>query len=327
MIQRETLRRIIHFGCIFIFALLFTSPAHAAISDIPANGMAFIGEEGLDVTACGIASGDTIGWFAPGSSPATGSPTATMIVSDATSFYVSPQTFQERTGSWYNIGTGNPAFSVADPYLEVRVYDLDYGVRDRTGLWVPMDFELQFRIVTNLDAMAERTGVTGAPIEIRVTREGGIEYSSLVNKAGVLTSLLFNVGNSPFLTGRVWYPESGYSRGVYEFYAFCNANQMKDNYNVVGKTITPRSETVSLSRTTPTTPTPAPTQTPIPTPKPTIVVTPPPTTAATPTQEPTPVATQEPTATPIPEPTPAPLALATTLGALALITRLRLRNK
>lgn len=324
MTQREVLRGIAHIGCIVILALLFITPVQAAISDIPAGGTVFIGEEGLDITACGIADGDTIGWFAPGSSPATGSPTETMIISDATSFFVSPGAFQGRTGTWYNIGTGNPAFTVSDPYLEVRVYDLDYGVIDRTGLWVPMDFELQFRITTNLDAMAQRAGVTGAPVEIRVTEQGGIEYSSLVNKAGVLTPLLFTVGNSPFLTGAVWYPESGYSRGIYEFYAFCNANNMNDNYNVVGKTITPRRETVSLSRTTTTTP--APTQTPAPTPKPTVVATPSPT-VATPTPDPTPVATQEPVATPIPEPTAAPLALATSLGALAVITHLRLRNK
>lgn len=324
MIQREILRRIIHFGCIFILALFFITPAHAAISDIPAGGTVFIGEEGLDITACGVADGDTLGWFAAGGSPTTGSPTITIQVSDATSFYVAPQTFQGKTGTWYNMGTNSPAIIVADPNLGIRVYDVDYGQIDRTGLWVPMDFELQFRIETNLHAMAVRPGVAGAPIEVRVNQKDGIEYSTLTNRAGVATPLLFAVDRNPYMTGPVWYPDAGYSRGVYDFYAFCNANNMKDNYNVVGKTITPLSETVSLSKTTTTTP--ASTQTPIPTPKPTTLATPFPT-VATPTPAPTPVATQESTATPIPEPTAAPLALATSLGALALITRLHLRNK
>ncbi len=250
----------------------------------------------------------------------------TIQVTDATSFYVAPQTFKGKTGTWYDMGTNSPAIIVADPNLSIRVYDVGYGQIDRTGLWVPMDFELQFRIETNLHAMTVRPGVAGAPIEVRVNQKDGIEYSTLTNRAGVATPLLFAVDRNPYMTGPVWYPDAGYSRGVYDFYAFCNANNMKDNYNVVGKTITPLSETVSLSRTTTTTP--APTQTPVPTPKPTIPVTPPPTVATPePTPEPTPVATQEPAETPIPEPTPAPLALATTLGALAVITRLRLRNK
>ncbi len=324
MTQGEVLRGIAHIGCIVILTLLFITPVQAAISDIPAGGTVFIGEEGLDITACGIASGDTIGWFAPGSSPATGSPGITIQVSDATAFYVAPQTFQGRTGTWYNMRTNSPAIIVADPNLSIRVYDVGYGQIDRTGLWVPMDFELQFRIETNLHAMAVRPGVAGAPIEVRVNQKDGIEYSTLTNRAGVATPLLFAVDRNPYMTGPIWYPDAGYSRGAYEFYAFCNANNMNDNYNVVGKTITPRSETVSLSRTTTTTP--APMQTPTPTPKPTVVATPSPT-VVTPTPDPTPVATEEPAATPIPDPTAAPLALATSLGAVAVIAHLRQRNK
>lgn len=309
-------KQVVITGLACILVMLLITPATAAISDIPAGGTVFIGEEGLDITACGVADGDTLGWFAPGRSPATGDPDATVVVSDATSFFVSPQIFSNRIGVWYNLATGSSAFMVADPFLLIRVFDVDYGAIDRTGLWVPMDFELQFRITTNLDAMAQRPGVTGAPIEVRVTGEEGVEYSALRNRAGVSTPLLFDVDRSPFMTGGIWYPDAGYSRGVYDFYAFCDANNMKDNYHVVGKTITPRDESVSLSRTT----TPIITTPPV-TPVPTTPPTPEPTTPpATPTPVETPP-TPPVTDTPVPTPTPEPASMAPliALAALAMV--------
>jgi hypothetical protein len=77
-------------GGICLLAILFITPVHAAISDIPAGGTVFIGEEGLDITACGVGTGDTLGWFPAGATPATGNPGMTIQVSDATSFYVEP---------------------------------------------------------------------------------------------------------------------------------------------------------------------------------------------------------------------------------------------
>ncbi|MBR1369175.1 hypothetical protein RJ53_06580 [Methanocalculus chunghsingensis] len=317
----RTYTQVIITGLACILAMLLISPAAAAISDIPAGGTVFIGEEGVDITACGVADGDTLGWFAAGRSPATGDPDTTVVVSDATSFFVSPQIFSDRIGVWYNLATGNPAFMVADPFLQIRVFDVDYGAIDRTGLWVPMDFELQFRITTNLDAMAQRPGVTGAPIEVRVTGEEGVEYSALSNRAGVSTPLIFAVDRSPFMTGGIWYPDAGYSRGVYDFYAFCDANNMKDNYHVVGKTITARDESVSLSRTTiPTITTP-----PV-TPLPTAPPTPEPTTLpATPTPAETPPVTETPVV-PTPTPEPAPASALIALVALTLVICLLIRK-
>jgi len=307
-------------GLACILALLLITPATAAISDIPAGGTVFIGEEGVDITACGVADGDTLGWFAAGRSPATGDPDTTVVVSDATSFFVSPQIFSDRIGVWYNLATGAQAFMVADPFIQIRVFDVDYGAIDRTGLWVPMDFELQFRITTNLDAMGQRPGVAGAPVEVRVTGEDGIMYSTLRNRAGVSTPLIFDVDRSPFMTGGIWYPDAGYSRGAYDFYAFCDANNMKDNYHVVGKTITARDESISLSRTT----TPTITTPPV-TPAPTTPATPTPT---TPPVTPTPVETPPVTETPVPTPTPepAPVSALIALAALSVVTCLWIRK-
>ncbi|WP_255333240.1 DUF3821 domain-containing protein [Methanocalculus taiwanensis] len=321
--NREIIRYWAIIWGICFLAFLQINPAMAAITDIPAGGTVFIGEEALNITACGVNDGDTLGWFTAGGIPATGNPTATIQVSDASSFYVAPQTFQGKTGTWYSMRTGNPAIMVADPNLSIRIYDVGYGQIDRTGLWVPMDFELQFRIETNLHAMALRPGVSGAPIEVRVNQQDGIEYSSLTNRAGVATPLFFAVDTNPYMTGSIWYPDAGYSRGEYDFYAFCNANRMKDNYEISGRTVTPKSGTIALSRTT----TPTPTSPPVTViPRTDSPVTPP-TVETTKTPEPTPISTPEPTKLPTPEPTPAPLAFATSLGALAVITHLRLRNK
>lgn len=312
-------------GFVCILFILLITPVYAAIHEIPAGGTVFIGEEGLDITACGVISGDTLGWFEGGRSPATDNPVTTTVVSDAMSFYISPQTFAGRTGTWYNIGSGTPAFMVAEPALGVRIYDVAYGERDRSGLWVPMDYELQFRIETNLDVMSQRPGVAGAPIEIRVTRQDGVEYSSLKNRAGVTRPLLFTVDRNPTMTGPIWYPDAGYSRGTYDFYAFCNANNMKDNYEIVGKTITERSETISLSRET----TPTPTISSVP-----VTQTPPPTTHPAipiPTTPPTEIPTVVPTETMVqtvpPTTEAAPLFAITAVGALVLITLFRMRKE
>lgn len=310
-------------GFICILFILLITPVYAAIHEIPAGGTVFIGEERLDITACGVVSGDTLGWFEGGRSPATDNPVITTTVSDAASFYISPQTFTGRTGTWYIIGSGTPAFMVAEPTLGVRIYDVAYGGRDRTGLWVPMDYELQFRIETNLNVMSQRPGVAGAPIEIRVTRQDGVEYSSLTNRAGASTPLLFAVDRNPYMTGPVWHPDAGYSRGVYDFYAFCNANGMKDNYEIVGKTITERSETISLSRETTPTPTqtiPEVTPTTSPTPEPTIL---PVTTIQTGIPATQPIETPDRTAPPTTQATPSVAITAVAACALGILLRMR----
>ena len=98
---------------------------------------------------------------------------------------------------------------------------------------------LGFRIETNLDAMAQRPGVAGAPITIHVRDPTGAEFTSLVN-GGVTTSLVnIPVNASVYETGPIWATDtSQYRAGSYEVWADCNANGMKDNYNQVGKTTT-----------------------------------------------------------------------------------------
>ncbi|HIH03434.1 MAG TPA: DUF3821 domain-containing protein, partial [Methanoregulaceae archaeon] len=68
----------------------------------------FLGENGLDITATGVAAGDTLGWFQAGADVATSSPDDTLIVSNPASFYVQPGT---RTGAWYDM-TRNRAVAI-----------------------------------------------------------------------------------------------------------------------------------------------------------------------------------------------------------------------
>jgi hypothetical protein len=130
-------------------------------------------------------------------------------------------------------------FSVADPDLDIRVEDATLGY-DATDGWVPVDDEVQFRITTNLYQIAQRPGVSAVPIRIYVRSPDGATLSALINKAGTTTSLLeIPVTSTPHTTGPIW--DTGrrdtYPMGTYTVWAECNVNSMKDNYPVLGKTI------------------------------------------------------------------------------------------
>jgi hypothetical protein len=82
----------------------------------------FLGEEGLDITATGVMSGDQIGWWAPGSSR-TAEPNELVTISSAESFYVSPSLFAGKEGLWYKWPEGTLVFHVKKPQIAIRVYD------------------------------------------------------------------------------------------------------------------------------------------------------------------------------------------------------------
>lgn len=224
----------------------FIPPVSATIKQIPVGGTVFIGEQGLDVTASTGAASSSIGWWASGAAIATSSPDDTYAISDPTNFYVSPSVFGSRTGVWYTLPGKTVAFYVNDPNLAIRVEDTTLSV-DVTNQWVPIDDEIRFRIDTNLVPISERTGAgAGTPITIKVQAPSGGVYSSLVNKAGTITSLVdIPVPNTPYYTASIWdtSQKAGYSPGTYSIWAECNVNSMKDNYGQTGKTI---SQTVTV---------------------------------------------------------------------------------
>jgi hypothetical protein len=238
--------------------LLLTLPAGAMavapISTIAPGNTVFLGEEGLDITAA-LGGYDRIGWWASAANLYTSAPSYTMTVSNPSAFSVSPSEFSGRLGPWYRInpsgvncppaGCDSPSsvvFTVADPNLDIRVDDATVGVDATANGWITTGDEVSFRITTNLYQITQRPGVSAVPIWIGVESPDGATYSSLINAAGISTSLMdVPVSSSPYSTGPIW--DTGrpdlYPYGTYAVWAECNVNNMKDNYPVSGKTYTP----------------------------------------------------------------------------------------
>jgi len=287
-------------GCIAVLAcILMVLPAAGALNTIPPGGTVFIGEQGLDVTATGVTSGSNIAWYGPGGS-VSDVPQATVSVPDASSLYIIPATFQGKTGPWFTQPANNLAFYVNDPTIGIRVIDYTAGFTlSPSAYWLPVGDTAGFRIDTNLYTMANRPGVSGAPITIKLNGPGGVQYSTVDG----YSLMNIPVSISPFETGGVWSTGSSlYARGDYTATAECNANSMKDNYDVVGRTVSePASFLLSVtnplitSSITPTTVTTVPTT--IPTTIPTTVPT---------TAPPTTITTAPTTAPPTSVPTTAP---------------------
>jgi hypothetical protein len=223
---------------LLLLGLLFLIfPAIALINTIPTGGTVFIGEQGLDITGPTGVSPSEIGWWASGADITTTSPDYKYSVSDPTKFYVSPSEFGTHTGSWYALPAKTLAFNVVDPKLEIRIEDTTVGV-DVTGKWVPTDDNIRFRIDTNLIPIAQRTG--SVPITIKVQDPSGGIYTSLLNSAGVPTSIVdIAVAATPYYTDSIWSTSqrTTYSPGTYIIWAECNVNSMNDNYNLAGKTV------------------------------------------------------------------------------------------
>lgn len=209
-------------------------PASAALNTIPLGGTAFIGEEGLDISPAGVTTGSTIAWFG-NANVQTGAPATTYTVDDAGNYYIAPASFSGKTGPWYTFPGRKIAFYVEEPSLTLQIYDesLDFQVVGTTR-WVPKGDSIGFRIVSNLYQMKNRPGVAGAPVTIRIRSPDGAEYSSVSGNSLVDIP----VGTSPYSTGPVWNTGS-YPSGTYSVWAECNANSMKDNYDLPGKTTTP----------------------------------------------------------------------------------------
>jgi hypothetical protein len=317
-------------GCIAVLTcILMALPAAGALNTIPGGGTVFIGEQGLDITATGVASGSNIAWYGPGGS-VSNVPQATVSVDDASSFYVIPATFQGKTGPWFTQPGNNLAFYVNDPTIEIRVIDYTAGFTlSPSAYWLPVGDTAGFRIDTNLYTMANRDGVSGAPVTIKLIGPGGVQYSTVDG----YSLMNIPVSSSPFNTGAVWATgSSNYARGDYTATAECNANSMKDNYNVVGKTISdPAAFLLSVtnplitSSLTPTTVTTVPST--VATTGPTTVPTTAPLTTIT-TMPSTAPPTSKPTSAPATLPTTAPgfgfclAGIAAFIGALVAIRRL-----
>ncbi len=210
-----------------ILLLLCSFPVTADIRTIPEGGTVFIGEEGVDISACGVKPGETIGWWGDGSQTSS-EPSDITVVSDPGSFYISPVTFSDKTGAWYTYPDKNLVFYVKEPRITLRIIDVTRDF-DATKKWVPTGDTIGFRLDTNLFVMQTRPGVFGAPVDISITTPDGMEYNSVSGFS--LDSI--PVDTTPYLTGGVW-NTAGEKAGYYTIKATCTANQMDRNAPLSG---------------------------------------------------------------------------------------------
>ncbi len=224
-------------------SLLCAVPAIAAINTISQGNFVFIGEEGLDISAA-MGPDTRIGWWASAADITTTSPTTAVdLTSRITSFMVTTSEFSGYTGNWYRLNNEGKsdgiAFNVVDPQLDIKAEDTTVQVDVETLKWIPTGDDIQFRIDNNL---AQMTSQRGSPplITIRVQGPDGGIYSALYNAGGVPTSIVnIPVTSTRYYTGSIWNmgDSARYSPGTYTIWAECNVNNMNDNYDVTGKTI------------------------------------------------------------------------------------------
>lgn len=224
-------------------SLFCTGPVAAAINEISQGNVVFIGEEGLDISAA-MGSDTRIGWWASAADIITTSPTNVIdLTNRITGFMVSPSEFSGYTGNWYrlnNEGKSNgSAFSVAEPQLDIKAEDTTVQVDVETLKWIPTGDDIQFRIDNNL---AQMTSQRGSPplITLKVQGPDGGIYTALYNAGGAPTSIVnIPVTSTRFYTGTIWNmgDSARYSPGIYTIWAECNVNNMNDNYDITGKTV------------------------------------------------------------------------------------------
>jgi len=214
-----------------LFVLLAVLPVSAQTlnaTNITAGGSVFVGESGLNITQAAFPLGGVqrswIAWF-----PSTAVLTATTpekiieITANNASFYVNPADFATRTGNWYCWTSGMVlekaplAFTVTDPQLDIKVWDLVQGA-DVTGKSVPTGQALTFRIETNTYTVAARPNIllpvtwvtggsnsyygidpaTGSAVAGTQTKEGFVDIRVKTDQGNTLTAL-YN-GSIPLTT-------------------------------------------------------------------------------------------------------------------------------
>ncbi len=275
--MRITLLNVLQIACfLFILIVLPVSAANTGVNTIAQGGEVFIGEQGLDITAC-VGNVTNLAWFAGGSRPSTDVPSYVLTIGNPANFYVSPSVFVERTGNWYQWTGSSPAggvaFNALDPSLEMAIISqlnmntVSYGS-------IPQGDFLNFWVSTNMWTIATRPGYNASvdgPFTFKVKSPDGTIFTALFQNATYTIPLTRVTIDSSYAT---WVPlpppynangwntgvtdSSGtkiYKTGLYEATLECNINGMKDNYkdpdglDYVGKTITYPHEVSIISNT------------------------------------------------------------------------------
>ncbi|MBN1432056.1 MAG: DUF3821 domain-containing protein [Methanomicrobiaceae archaeon] len=245
--------------------------------NISAADAVFFGESGLNITSAVLnptANVSKIAWYSPGTVPGTDAPAAVYDINGTEqNFYVSPTMFTGYTGAWYRYTAGHGlsttsgeldpiqvAFYVYEPSLSLAIYNNVSG-KDITNKKVVADDTVTFRVASNLYSLFARSNAASytnatlnvtwqqfytSGIDIKVKSPDGATLNALVNHTQATNSLsgvkpnnqLYYLINNALAVDAWEINISQYSPGLYEAYAQCNVNSMKDNLgSVTGKTV------------------------------------------------------------------------------------------
>ncbi|HEX3001070.1 MAG TPA: MEMAR_RS02690 family S-layer glycoprotein, partial [Methanoregula sp.] len=313
-----TKRLTIALVAVALFVLLAVMPVSAFLTDanntvINRTATVFIGEQGLNMTYAlnqaqgqatgGMTSGTidgvptnlTVGWWASAATITSTAPSAKVdMASSYRAFTVDQQSFVGYTGNWYLLGSDkatalrdaatNPivAFTVADPRLEIAVWDFQQA-SDVTGKSVTQGQQLGFSVKTNMiisptdglrgnmsNALTTAGNYIDGYITIKVKDESGATLTALANNATTGATPTAVPLTKQFINSQPWYwpyntntattilnywrtdaadynNQYSYPVGTYTVWAESTLNKMKDNYKNAGADYT--GKTVSATGT------------------------------------------------------------------------------
>ena len=235
--------------------------AYADINKVPAGGTVFIGEQGLDISAA-VGNATTLSYYTGSQTIGSSAPDSTITIGSPTSFYVSPADFQGKTGNWYIGNSAVVGIVVTDPVITISAKDANNLNTDVTGKSVTSGTVLTFRVESNINPIVSQRNLTGGMANIKVRAPDGTTYTGLWNQANPAVAILLN-GLLLDANPKMWTPANTgwntgakdsagnkyYKAGTYSFWVELAFNQIKDNYNIVGKTSTAQS-TVAIASDT-----------------------------------------------------------------------------
>lgn len=211
-------------------------------------------------------SNTTVGWWASGATITGTAPKTIELGSRYKSMSITSAEFVGYTGNWYHYVNGaatSVAFYVADPQIDMNIWDSSAGGQNVNGKAIVQGINLTFRINTNLYSIndGKRSNVTPGValnpetdgfVTIKVKSESGSTYNKLINVSHASNSIsdIF-VDTQPFTWKNKWATghvnggnQYDYPPGTYYVYAESTLNNMKENYrnggaDYTGKTVSP----------------------------------------------------------------------------------------
>lgn len=243
--------------CLLIL-LIFPAVNAGSLQTIPSGGTVFVGEQGLNVTA-GLMPGTLVSWYSGSQQAGKVPATVNYTIGDPGNFNVNPEIFRDYLGKWYVGNTTAVAFTVADPTLDLKIWD-QQNQTDVSGQTIQPGDYINFRIDSNLDVIPKQRNITDGFLAISVRNSAGNYYSQMKQDSNTTLYLIpLSVNATPFWwvqqtsgpygwntgaklqSGDHFYSDGSYSISV----DLTPLNSIRKTYDVVGKTKSVKSITLS----------------------------------------------------------------------------------